>query len=52
MMPLPFSSAPTCTLHGDAFIQYPGTGNLRNYNGQDVGDNITSFLCQECTACQ
>ncbi len=46
------TSAPTCTTHGDAFIQYPGTGNLRNYNGVNVGDYITSFLCQECTNCQ
>ncbi|OCL04904.1 hypothetical protein AOQ84DRAFT_299935 [Glonium stellatum] len=44
-------SAETCTAQGDAFVQYPGTPDLRNYNGVDIGDSITSFLCQECTAC-
>ncbi|KAH7139235.1 hypothetical protein B0J11DRAFT_38597 [Dendryphion nanum] len=50
-------SAETCTSHGDAFIDpTPGAPTLRhftNVNGEviDAGSQITSFLCQECTAC-
>ncbi|KAF2016087.1 hypothetical protein BU24DRAFT_193328 [Aaosphaeria arxii CBS 175.79] len=52
-------SAETCTLHGDAFIQpTPSAPNLHEFNNPatgetvDAGNQITSYLCQECTACQ
>ena len=50
------STADSCTPHGDAFVQYPGVTDLYSYtdvNGNmiDAGNSMTSFLCQECTAC-
>jgi thiamine biosynthesis lipoprotein ApbE len=52
------STADTCTLHGDAFIDpTPGAPDLHHFldpaTGQviDAGSQMTSFLCQQCTTC-
>jgi hypothetical protein len=53
-----YRTADTCTLHGDAFIfPTPGAPTLHHFENAegeivDAGSQITSFLCQECTACE
>ena len=58
MLIVNFSSAETCTSHGDAFVDpTPGAPTLRHFTSPatgeviDAGSQITSLYCQECTAC-
>ncbi|KAK0654091.1 hypothetical protein DIS24_g5467 [Lasiodiplodia hormozganensis] len=44
------NSAESCTLHGDLFLEYPGSTQFDDYNGVDYS-NATSFLIQRCDAC-
>ncbi|KAF2198352.1 hypothetical protein GQ43DRAFT_164724 [Delitschia confertaspora ATCC 74209] len=51
-------TAPTCTNHGDAFIDpTPGVADLHHFNDpatgtvMDAGSQITSLLCQKCSSC-
>lgn len=52
-----YSSADTCTLHGDAFINptpaAPTLHQFVNVDGVvvDAGSSITSLLCQGCSTC-
>ena len=51
-----YSTADTCTSHGDAFVDPAGAPTLHNYETAsgvvvDAGSAFTSFLCQECTGC-
>ncbi|OJD35157.1 uncharacterized protein BKCO1_1900066 [Diplodia corticola] len=44
------NSAETCTLHGDLFLEFPGSTQFDDYNGVDYS-NATSFLIQRCDSC-
>lgn len=57
MMWCGYSTADTCTMHGDVFI-FPDepVADLRRYTtvtGRvvDAGSTVTSLLCQECNGC-
>ena len=51
-------TADTCTMHGDAFVDPEGVATLHTDftdpatgEEEDVGNLMTSFLCQPCSTC-
>ncbi|EKG21626.1 hypothetical protein MPH_01060 [Macrophomina phaseolina MS6] len=44
------NSAESCTMHGDLFLEWPGSIQFNNFEGVDYS-NATSFLVQQCDNC-